>query len=84
MPVETLLSNGVELLKNRGYDSAGIVSFSHKGNESQRMMAKYAEEANTSPRLNCIERLIEKFTTESIGSTIGIAHTRWATCGEVN
>jgi len=25
------LCNGVELLKNRGYDSAGIVSFAKKG-----------------------------------------------------
>jgi len=84
LPVESLLSNGVELLKNRGYDSAGIVSFCNKNNQQERMLAKYAEEPNKSPRLNCIERLIEKFTTESIGSTIGIAHTRWATCGEVN
>lgn len=73
----------MELLKNRGYDSAGVVCFSKNGNETQRMMGKFAED-NSCRRLNCIERLVERFTTETIKSTIGIAHTRWATCGEVN
>jgi glucosamine--fructose-6-phosphate aminotransferase (isomerizing) len=48
------------------------------------MLGKFAEEGNTVSRLNCIERLVDKFTKESIGSTVGIAHTRWATCGEVS
>lgn len=44
-------------------------------------MGKFAEEGNCPSRLNCIERLVDKFTKESINSTVGIAHTRWATCG---
>lgn len=48
------------------------------------MMGKFAEEGNCQSRLNCIQRLVDKFTKESISSTVGIAHTRWATCGEVN
>lgn len=45
------------------------------------MLGKFAEDSNSSPRLNCIQRLVDKFTKQSINSTIGIAHTRWATCG---
>jgi len=31
------------LLKNRGYDSAGIVSFAKENNKTRRMMGKFAE-----------------------------------------
>jgi glucosamine 6-phosphate synthetase-like amidotransferase/phosphosugar isomerase protein len=37
-----LLTNGVELLKNRGYDSAGIVSFAKNNNVIDRMLGKFA------------------------------------------
>lgn len=46
------LSMGVELLKNRGYDSAGIVTFS-KGEETvEETLIKHAEEGRS--ELNCI------------------------------
>jgi glucosamine--fructose-6-phosphate aminotransferase (isomerizing) len=47
-------------------------------------MGKFAEDGKHPHKVNCIERLVEKFTTESIKSTIGVAHTRWATCGVVS
>jgi glucosamine 6-phosphate synthetase-like amidotransferase/phosphosugar isomerase protein len=50
------------LLKNRGYDSAGIVSFSKNGHKVQKLLGKFAEEGDKSTSLNCIERLVEKFT----------------------
>ena len=52
------MTNGVELLKNRGYDSAGIVSFAKKNNIVERMLGKFAEDGDNSTRLNCIERLV--------------------------
>jgi len=34
---------GVELLKNRGYDSAGIVTFAEEGGVVQQKLIKHAE-----------------------------------------
>ena len=40
--VGDLLSEGIELLKNRGYDSAGIVAMENKPNP-QAVMVKHAD-----------------------------------------
>lgn len=47
---------GVELLKNRGYDSAGIVTFHEENATIKHQMIKHAEEG--AEKLNCIERLV--------------------------
>jgi len=74
------LSMGVELLKNRGYDSAGVVTFGENDGKVEVNVIKYAEEANE--QLNCIERLVNDIAKNVVRSHIGIGHTRWATCGE--
>ena len=55
--VSSSLSMGVELLKNRGYDSAGIVTFTK--NEEGKVaptVVKHAEEGFNA--INCIDRLV--------------------------
>ena len=74
------LSTGVQLLKNRGYDSAGVVTFEMEENgEVKPTLIKFAEESSKS--LNCIDRLVNEVTERVLRSHIGIGHTRWATCG---
>lgn len=66
--------NGLKILQNRGYDSAGICTI----NENNKMIIrKYASDDTTSA--------IVKLETNKISfsnSKIGIGHTRWATHGE--
>ncbi len=50
-----ILSEGIELLKNRGYDSAGIVAMENKVNPTP-IMVKHADSEESS--LNCIERVV--------------------------
>lgn len=52
--LEQFLCDGVDLLKNRGYDSAGI--FRHGRNLGQGVLVKYADEGNSS--VNCIDRVV--------------------------
>lgn len=47
---------GVELLKNRGYDSAGIITFHQENGNTGHQMIKHAEEG--AEQVNCIERLV--------------------------
>lgn len=76
--LQKFLCDGIELLKNRGYDSAGI--FRAGRNLQEGILIKYAgEELN----INCIDRLVEEVLSETGVATIGIAHTRWATCGGI-
>lgn len=74
------LSMGVELLKNRGYDSAGIVTFTDDQGKIEATMIKRAEEPHET--INCIERLVQEVSKNITKSHVGIGHTRWATCGE--
>jgi glucosamine--fructose-6-phosphate aminotransferase (isomerizing) len=71
------LCDGVELLKNRGYDSAGIFRY---GPKLDGKLVKYADEGTSA--LSCIDQVIDEVLTETGISTVGIAHTRWATCGQ--
>ena len=52
--IENFLCDGVNLLKNRGYDSAGIFRFGAGMPEGK--LIKYADEGN-SP-INCIDRVV--------------------------
>lgn len=64
------------MLKNRGYDSAGIYRF---GGQMEGKLIKYADEGTST--INCIDRVVQEVMAESGIGTTGIAHTRWATCG---
>ena len=67
-----LLYNGLTQLKNRGYDSAGICSIQN----GQLTVDKYASTDNIDAYLKLKGQLYKHEL-----STVGIAHTRWATHG---
>jgi len=69
------LIEGLTILKNRGYDSAGIATMDDANPEL--VVTKYASEGEKADGLN----LVEQKSFASKGHNIGIAHTRWATHG---
>mmetsp|Transcript_30051 Transcript_30051/g.63753 ORF Transcript_30051/g.63753 Transcript_30051/m.63753 type:complete len:458 (+) Transcript_30051:240-1613(+) len=69
------LIEGLTILKNRGYDSAGIATMDE--NDPSLMVTKYASEGEKADGLN----LVDQRSEISNGHNIGIAHTRWATHG---
>lgn len=71
IPINKFLLNGLRQLQNRGYDSAGICTISENSFE----VIKYASE-----NINAISKIEQQIDMEEL-STLGIAHTRWATHG---
>jgi len=69
------LIEGLTILKNRGYDSAGIATMDE--NNPALVVTKHASEGEKADGLN----LVEQKSSISNGHNIGIAHTRWATHG---
>ncbi len=65
-----ILLQGLRDLEYRGYDSAGIALLEKNHIERIRAVGK-------------VERLASKIQNNNLSSTIGIAHTRWATHGGV-
>ncbi len=63
-----ILMEGLRRLEYRGYDSAGIAAMADGRMERRRRLGKVAE----------LESALEE---EPLASSIGIAHTRWATHG---
>jgi len=70
-PCKHILLNGLKQLEYRGYDSAGIGILAHNKFVVTKAVGK-------------VDALIQKATQDDTDSTIGIAHTRWATHGEVS
>ena len=69
------LIEGLTILRNRGYDSAGIASMSSDGKSLS--VTKYASEKTTCDSID----LVAKHMADHKGHRTGIAHTRWATHG---
>ena len=69
------LMEGLTILKNRGYDSAGIATIS--ADTSELCLTKYASKNSTS---DCLD-LVDLKSKHHAGHSIGIGHTRWATHG---
>lgn len=69
------LLEGLSILENRGYDSAGISTLD--SDKHELITSKYASVGTTSDALQKLRASTKPHT----GHSIGIAHTRWATHG---
>ena len=74
-PAIPFLLEGLTILQNRGYDSAGIATRSKNG---ELITTKFASRGSTS---DCIDLLKQSAEESHVDNTIGIGHTRWATHG---
>jgi glucosamine--fructose-6-phosphate aminotransferase (isomerizing) len=75
-PVTDILVNGLKRMEYRGYDSAGVAIYDGKNIQIHKKQGKVSE----------LEKIVySKENTEKLkNSTVGIAHTRWATHGFPN
>jgi hypothetical protein len=64
------LLDGLTILKNRGYDSAGIATVAAEGGEMS--ITKFASDGDKADSIELVGR-----HSHSLGHTLGIAHTRW-------
>ena len=69
------LLDGLSILENRGYDSAGVATLNAEGS---MVVSKYASKSASSA--DAISRLREE-AARHVGHGTGIGHTRWATHG---
>ena len=68
------LLEGLTILRNRGYDSAGVASVASEG---VLCVTKFASRDSTSDSIDLVRGNVSKHS----GHATGIAHTRWATHG---
>lgn len=64
------LLDGLTILKNRGYDSAGVATVPADGGEMS--ITKFASDGDKADSIDLVGR-----HSHSLGHTLGIAHTRW-------
>lgn len=74
-----VLAQGIELLQNRGYDSVGLATL---GSDNQLFIDK--QTSNSFAGEDCIANIKKIAMEKHTYRKIGIAHTRWATCGDIN
>lgn len=77
---EIVVKEGVSLLQNRGYDSAGIVTFT-RGDATQAPESHLTKYGKEDVKEDCVEMVCKETVENHKGSYMGIGHTRWATCG---
>lgn len=70
------LMEGLTILQNRGYDSAGLATISDA--DGSIVCTKYASVGSTS---DSIDLLKDKAPANHVSDRCGVAHTRWATHG---
>jgi len=69
------LLEGLTVLKNRGYDSAGLITMPKEG--GHMVLTKHASDGDKADGIE----LVRANSLASTGHSVGIAHTRWATHG---
>jgi len=75
----SFLVEGLTVLKNRGYDSAGIATVGPvDGGDLGLLVTKYASAGD---KANGVELVDKSSIDTDRGHCVGIAHTRWATHG---
>lgn len=75
---DEVLVQGIDLLQNRGYDSVGLATADNNHIFIDKQTNNYAQGSD------CIAKIKKIAFEKHAKRNIGIAHTRWATCGDIN